>query len=107
MKNLPPISNTFTETIASTQYEFVNSLERHPVTVEIGKPIHDVVCVNSIDWRCPLRIKYLNKESIRNFMGVDSAQALFCVKYEIIEPLLLSIAKKYSYKLFFLGEEVS
>ena len=73
---LPPIQNTFTEAIAEVVFQFEQENTYHNFSVEIGKPIHDVVTASDNDWRCPVRTRYLSTNNISSTCGVNSYQAL-------------------------------
>jgi hypothetical protein len=105
MKKLPPIPNTFTELVASREYEICNDNVVEKITVEIGVPINDVVTISGKDWRCPIRIIRENKESNYYACGVDSYQALNIVMNQLVKLKLESIAIESGSKIMLYGEE--
>ena len=73
---LPPMPKRMTAIIARRDFRLMIGKRPRSLTLEIGKPKHDVVCKFGMAWRCPIRITFKNKKLTRSACGEDAIQAL-------------------------------
>lgn len=102
---LPPIPHDFTRTIAERSFIFRDEAGEHLVRVEFGEPSQDVVVVNGTDWRCPLRITFGAKSTVRSIIGIDSLQALQ-LAMNLARVEIKTIASRPGAALVYLDEEI-
>lgn len=102
MKELPPIPETYSATIATRYLELKHQGGIEKVTVEIGLPLNDVETVTGFDWRCPIKITIGETPTDKIYQvisayacGVDSFQALELATNTLVEAKLTDIAKEY------------
>ncbi len=69
------ISNTFTSTIATREFDLIQSDITSKLKVEIGLPIQDVETLMGMDQRCPVRFVRGASETIQRACGIDAISA--------------------------------
>ena len=99
MGDLPPIPEEFTSVIATRQYEITHDGVMDKIIVEIGLPVNDVECVDSTDWRCPIRITDGDKIVVCSAFGFDSYQALSLALNQLLRVRVELIARNKGAKV--------
>jgi len=105
MNDLPKIPNTFTETIASREFDLKNSAKTKKLIVEIGLPINDVETVADNAWRCPIRLTYDNSIINKYACGHDSYQALSTCMNQLVKREVEGLAKAENALINLFGAE--
>lgn len=103
---LPPIPKHFTRTIAERLLVCRENGEEHPLRLELGEPVQDVVVINGTDWRCPLRLTLGVQETVRSVSGIDSLQALQ-LAIAVARMELEAIASRPGVVLVYLDEVIA
>ena len=73
--------------------------------MEVGEPRQDVVVINGMDWRCPLRITHGDRSTVFSIVGIDSLQALQ-LAIDLARSELEAIAARPNTVLIYLDEVV-
>lgn len=102
----PPIPRHFTRTIAERQWVCRENGKEQPLCVEWGEPVQDVVVINGMDWRCPLRITLGEQVTLRSVPGIDSLQALQ-LALQVARTELETLARRPGTLLVYLGEVIN
>jgi hypothetical protein len=105
MKDLPDIQTTFTEVVATREYDLSRNGICKKLVVEIGEPINDVETVCGYDWRCPLRLTFENTIIIKNACGSDSYQALYLCLSQLVQLEVERFANSINSIIELFGEE--
>ena|GEM_PF-1950897 len=101
----PSIPSGFSRAICTRDFLLRSDPISKPLRVEIGEPLQDVVTVDGMDWRCPVRIIVAGNETIYSCFGVDSLQSVL-VAIGCIRSQLENIAEQHPGDLLFLQHEV-
>lgn len=104
MEELKPIPDSFTVSIASRDFEFIECETSFRILVDIGAPIRDIETVQGMDWRCPVRFSGEKIEKVCSAFGIDSFQSL-CLAFRLVRYILGELEKNSEGKIRFLESD--